>query len=168
MTSRAGRKWIVIVATMLVVIYCIALLVYAEASPDIGLRCSFYPKVGRVYPRYLRALNDEPIPDPVNLVGATIRQVGPNRVENLPQFLRALRDLRAHSPTDGSAPSFIRRGGEDWVQVVLEREIAGEQFKVWCVLGQTPLESTLPALLWLALEVGLFVVGGLVFWKRPD
>jgi transcriptional regulator with GAF, ATPase, and Fis domain len=36
------------------------------------------------------------------------------------------------------------------------------------VLDHAPLDATLAALLWLVLEIGLFVVASMVFWKRPE
>ncbi len=161
MRSNTGRKGLVICATILVVGYCLGLLVHVQTSPDIGLHCTFMPKVGRVYPEFVRIGH----PD---LIGASIRQIGPHRVENWPQFLRSLRDLQGRSPADNSEPTFSRHGEEDWVRVLLQHDSDKDPFEIWCVLGRTPLETTLPALLWLVLEVGLFVVGALVFWLRPD
>src|SRR5205807_985951 len=37
----------------------------------------------------------------------------------------------------------------------------------WCVLGTLPLEELLPTLLWFFLKLALFVIGAMVFWKRP-
>ncbi len=38
----------------------------------------------------------------------------------------------------------------------------------WCVLGNIPLEEQIPSLLWFLLKVSLFLIGALVFWKRPN
>src|SRR5262249_9046692 len=101
------------------------------------------------------------------LVGCTVRQVGPVHVENWPAFVRAVRELQHRTP-DGSDPTFVRQDGEDRVRVMLQRSPGEEPFAIWCVMGRPPLQMTLPALPWLILEVGLFVIGALVYWKRPD
>ena len=165
MKLQVGRRTFVIVATIVVVAYCAGLLWHVQTSPDIGLHCTFAPKVGRVFPKYLRSSGEV---DGKQLIGATVRQVGPQPVANWPQFIRALRSLQRKSPADGADPTFVRHGDEDWVEVVLDRDGSPKPISIWCVLGHTPLESTLPALLWLALEFGLFMVGALVYWKRPD
>src|SRR5439155_16375711 len=36
------------------------------------------------------------------------------------------------------------------------------------VLGTLPLEEMLPTLLWFFLKLALFVIGAMVFWKRPN
>ncbi|HZY88542.1 MAG TPA: sigma 54-interacting transcriptional regulator, partial [Gemmataceae bacterium] len=38
---------------------------------------------------------------------------------------------------------------------------------VWCRLGHSPVETLVPSVLWFFLKIGLFVVGAVVFWKRP-
>ncbi len=165
MKLRVSRRALVVAATMAVVTYCAGLLWHVQTSPDIGLHCTFATKVARVYPEYLRGSDQR---DGAQLLGAVIRQVGPYQVHSWPQFIRALRNLPAEPPTDSTQSTFVRRADEKWVRVVLERDSNSPPIEIWCVLGHTPLESTLPALLWLTLEVGLFAVGALVFWKRPD
>jgi transcriptional regulator with GAF, ATPase, and Fis domain len=35
-------------------------------------------------------------------------------------------------------------------------------------VGQTPAETLVPSILWFFLKIGLFLVGAIVFWKRPE
>src|SRR5438270_10899481 len=58
--------------------------------------------------------------------------------------------------------------GEEWIQIALKNPADGEAITVWCALGTPPLESTIPAVIWLVLEIGLYGIGALVFWKRPQ
>jgi transcriptional regulator with GAF, ATPase, and Fis domain len=37
----------------------------------------------------------------------------------------------------------------------------------WCRVGHLPFLELLPSILWFFLKFGLFIVGALVFWKRP-
>jgi transcriptional regulator with GAF, ATPase, and Fis domain len=162
MTRFNARAAVVIAATALVVAYCIGLLVQVHSAPDLGMQTTFSLQVGRFFPQYLRDQEHEP-----DVIGATIRQVGPYRVENWPQFIRRLRDLQARHPQPSDQGTFEEADGVKWVLVALQR---GEEhpFEVWCQLGRTPLEVTMPALLWLVLEVGLFAIGAFVYWKQSD
>src|SRR5262249_51246647 len=44
----------------------------------------------------------------------------------------------------------------------------GQEISVWCRLGKPPVETLVPSVLWFFLKLGLFLVGALVFWKRPE
>ena len=39
---------------------------------------------------------------------------------------------------------------------------------VWLRLGPAPAETFVPSILWFLLKIGLFLVGAIVFWKRPE
>ncbi len=43
----------------------------------------------------------------------------------------------------------------------------GAEHTVWLRLGPAPAETFLPSVLWFFLKIGLFLVGAIVFWKRP-
>ena len=50
----------------------------------------------------------------------------------------------------------------------VEYERGGEHRAAWVRLTHSPVETLVPSVLWFFLKIGLFVVGALVFWKRPD
>jgi transcriptional regulator with GAF, ATPase, and Fis domain len=76
-----------------------------------------------------------------------------------------LRDLQRYS-RDADVPTVIERQGETWVRVEMEHR-GGPRFAIWCVLGHPPLEPTVPAVLWLILQVGLLAIGAIVYWQEP-
>ncbi len=39
---------------------------------------------------------------------------------------------------------------------------------MWLRVGRPPYETLVPSLLWFSLKIGLFAVGAIVFWKRPE
>ncbi|MFL5339786.1 MAG: sigma 54-interacting transcriptional regulator [Gemmataceae bacterium] len=164
MHRLSWRNGLVIGATALVVSYCLAVMAHVETSPDIGLHCTFSPIVARVFPNYLRTTSGDL---DANLVGCSIVEVGPYPVQSTPQYLRALRLLK-DDLTAGDRSVRERQNGEDWIRVMLKRPHESEPFPVWCVLSRPPMESTVPAVIWLILEVGLYGIGALVFWKRRD
>jgi hypothetical protein len=165
MPRNARRLTVVIAATLVVVGYCLGLLAHVRSSADIGVYSTFSLKVARIYPQYVDGVEGG---SSSKIIGATIRQVGPYPVQDWPAYIRALHVLQDRSATDDTSGTFKHQGNKDWVRVVCQRSPEEAPFAFWCVLGRTPLESTLPALLWLMLEVGLFAVGALVFWKRPS
>src|SRR5262245_45723291 len=157
------RTAVVVSATILVIAYCLTLIGHVYTSPDIGLQCTFSPVVARAFPDYLRPPHTVSSSD---LVGATIEYVGPYRIESWPQYQRVLRDLGRDANLPPPDETIQDRDGERWVRVHLRHPPDQRAVEVWCVLGRTPLESTVPALLWLVLQIGMFSVGALVFWKR--
>ena len=76
--------------------------------------------------------------------------------------VEALPTLRAEHPT------FIQLGNARWVLVRFQHP-GGETEPIetcWCRVGP-PSEEWLVSILWFFLKLGLFLVGALVFWKRP-
>src|SRR5262245_25791610 len=164
--GRTGwRTGIVATATILVITYCLGVIGHVYTSPDIGLQCTFSPVVARAFPEYLRSPENVSADD---LIGDTIAQVGPYRIESWPQYQRVLRDLGRDARLPPPDNTVQDHDDERWILVQLRDSPDHPIKEVWCVLGHMPLESTVPALLWLVLEIGMFSVGALVFWKRPD
>jgi transcriptional regulator with GAF, ATPase, and Fis domain len=68
-------------------------------------------------------------------------------------------------------PSWAKAGdGCLHVLVQFERQQPGPKPALiagWCVLGRLPLEELVPTVLWFFVKVMLFLVGALVWWKRP-
>ena len=44
----------------------------------------------------------------------------------------------------------------------------GHERSVWLRLGPATAETLLPSVLWFSLKIGLFLVGAIVYWKRPE
>ena len=63
----------------------------------------------------------------------------------------------------------VRLDGETWVRVDFERTSGdGSSATCWRRVGTPDVEVVLPSVLWFLLKIGLFVVGAIVFWKRPE
>jgi transcriptional regulator with GAF, ATPase, and Fis domain len=74
------------------------------------------------------------------------------------------------SPRERSKLTYIRLKGEDLIRVKFRRggPNGSEQvFTCWILLDNIPIEELIPSVLWLGLKLMLFLVGALVFWKRP-
>ncbi|HEV3142838.1 MAG TPA: sigma 54-interacting transcriptional regulator [Gemmataceae bacterium] len=165
MANPNWRRWIVILATLAISAYSVGVFWYVLQSPDIGIHCTFSRKVGRIYPAYVRSSMDDSFDQ---YTGYKVAKLGPTDIESFPQYLRTIRQLAQHVE-EGRPPSegVVTEDGETRVRVVLVGPRSDPPVTLWCVLGRTPLESMVPSGLWIILEVGMFVVGALVFWKRP-
>src|SRR5262249_6380420 len=174
--APSWRKLLLILAAILVCFYAVSVLCYVYWIPDIGLRCAFNPTVQRVHPDYPRSANGRfPLPEP----GDLIVQVGDRPVMSWPQLLKALVALRQTAPVPVNSLAEAEEQhvicasleGEKLVRVQFERPRPNSDprgsFTSWCLVGRLPLEDLVPSILWFFLKGGLFLVGALVFWKRP-
>src|SRR5262245_7725460 len=141
--------------------------------PEIGLQCTFSPRVSSV--------NDEYVVWPAGTAGprrledATIVKLGDAEVKTWRQLLWALEGLEKKQESDyvpfneppAGGERFGRWGGERHVRVSL-LDAGGKQFDVWCRVGTPPLTTFVPSLAWFVLEMGVFLLAAFVFWKRPQ
>jgi transcriptional regulator with GAF, ATPase, and Fis domain len=66
-------------------------------------------------------------------------------------------------------PVAIRKpGGKTEILVKFKKPGSNQIHEVWCPLGSMPVNELVPSILWFFLKLGLFAVGALVFWKRPQ
>jgi transcriptional regulator with GAF, ATPase, and Fis domain len=106
----------------------------------------------------------------VELAGASIN--------TWPQLLQSLIALRSRTPlpvgslyeAESRQADFIRVDGDDFIRVKFLRPEAREEASLlscWCRVGRLAWSELIPSILWFFLKVGLFLVGALVYWKRP-
>jgi transcriptional regulator with GAF, ATPase, and Fis domain len=154
------QRALIVAAAVLVAAYALGVLAYVLLTPEIGIRCAFTPVVNHFFADYL---DEGEAPRP----GDRIVRVGGHEVASWPQLLRLLHDLRRDFPDEADA-DHRARDGELLVRVQFERPGEEGLSSAWLRLGRPPVEALLPTLLWLLLKVGLFLVGALVFWQRPE
>ncbi|HEV3257575.1 MAG TPA: sigma 54-interacting transcriptional regulator [Gemmataceae bacterium] len=171
------RKAVIVLAGALACGYAVTVLWYVATTPDIGLRCAFTPVITQQPASRDFIAEDGSLPQ----AGDRLIQVGPYPFPDEAQprlwsqvlLLRDLLDLRHETPqrVDSLAQSrklnHVLLGDKELVRVRFRRAEGGEG-SVWCPMGSLPLEDLIPSILWFFLKVGLFVVGALVFWKRPN
>jgi transcriptional regulator with GAF, ATPase, and Fis domain len=170
------RAWI-LVAAFLLFGYAVGVLGYVLVTPEIGIRCAFTPVVNHFYPEFLY-----PSKQPSLQEGDLIVRVADQPVENWSQLLRktSLLHTETPAPPDGlsladlradrvpAKYTFLALDGERLVRVVYRRPGEEEDRTAWCRLGRSPIETLAPSILWFFLKVGLFIVGAIVLWKRPE
>jgi transcriptional regulator with GAF, ATPase, and Fis domain len=169
------RRFLVVGASLLVSAYALGVIAYVLTIPEIGIRCAFTPVVNYVFEDFTYPEGQDPLQP-----GDRIIQLGNQPVENWPQLLRKLIALRGEparsvsaaewqkvAPGEAGTPDHVLLDGQELVRVRYLRDETGPERTVWCRLGQAPLETLTPSVLWFFLKVGLFAVGAVVFWKRP-
>lgn len=87
------------------------------------------------------------------------------------RLLRELIDVRRDELVKGSGPDLVARvnpDGQKEILVKFKHPGSDKIHEVWCPLGTMPADELIPSILWFFLKLGLFTVGALVFWKRPQ
>ncbi|HVS34930.1 MAG TPA: sigma 54-interacting transcriptional regulator, partial [Gemmataceae bacterium] len=176
--AAARRRLFIVIAALLVSTYAFAVLAYVITTAEIGVRCAFTPVVNHFYPQFLDPPNQEPLQE-----GDEIVAVAGRSVENWSQLMRKLTDLVDQPAEPGGADllettahatapdrTHLLIDGRHVVRLQYKRpgDPAGQIRSVWLRVGQTPSETLIPSILWLVLNLGLFLIGALVFWKRPQ
>jgi transcriptional regulator with GAF, ATPase, and Fis domain len=171
------RHLSIVLAAFLVCAYAGGVLSYVATTPEIGLRCAFAPVVNHFYPEFLypEELRQERLKP-----GDTLRRIGHQEIETWPQLLRTEVELTRQQGEEmdpralaalikaGKGPevAVLRPDGQKVFRVEARR--LGETLVVWCRMGPPPTLTLIPSLLWFFLKIGLFAVGAIVFWKRPE
>jgi transcriptional regulator with GAF, ATPase, and Fis domain len=166
---------LLIFAGALAFLYSMAVLLYVQSVPSLGLRTAFSP--------FLKAA---PQPDLYHAEGGLtpragdrVVQVGDMPIDSWPKLLSAPHQLQrrlAGSPPK-SVPAWakVAPGGDEGVLLIKATfERPGHDgsppviFHGWCELRRLPVGELVPSVLWFFLKICLFAVGALVLWKRPD
>jgi transcriptional regulator with GAF, ATPase, and Fis domain len=174
-TPIQWRKLFMTLAGALVCSYACWVLWYVHSMPDIGLRTAFNPEIRRVEGNaVLPNEGRSEVPE----IGDRIVSLNGRPVRTWPHLLQALRDLRhdkavavdALPAASDERLTFIQLDGTELVRVRFQHlevgDVEGPFQTCWCPVVR-PSEELLASILWFFLKLGLFVVGALVFWKRP-
>jgi DNA-binding NtrC family response regulator len=164
----ARRRFLIVLAAVLVLAYAAGVLGYVLTTPEIGVRCAFTPEVNYFYQEFLYPSGQDAPRE-----GDRVVRVADQPVENWSHFLRKLQRLRRQSPepvtslASAGGHTFVLLDGQPLVRVEYERPGEKDPRPVWLRLARSPVETVVPSVLWFFLKIGLFVVGAMVFWKRP-
>jgi transcriptional regulator with GAF, ATPase, and Fis domain len=144
------------------------------STPDIGLHCAFTDTIKHINPDYLLKEEGQSFPEEGDILlrvgGYSIDKDGQKLWAQI-RLLRRLFELR-NEPLDPNVnPNVKEIDGERFVLAEFRSRDAtdpDEVRQVWCRLGRSSPAELIPSILWFFLKIGLFAVGALVFWKRPD
>jgi transcriptional regulator with GAF, ATPase, and Fis domain len=185
------RKMLLLSAGLLACAYAVRVLWYVPHTPDLGIRCGFAPIIKKVTLPEDGQAHPQP-EDTLEQIGPYVfRAENPHQLWTQVLMLRKLTDFR-DKPLEDFVEEGQTRVRSDGNKLLLENIANGEKLIVQnpngekdilvkfrkrttnstgairLQLGTMPLEELLPSILWFFLKLGLFAVGLLVFWKRPE
>jgi transcriptional regulator with GAF, ATPase, and Fis domain len=167
-----------VIASLLVGCYALSVLFYVLYAPEIGVRCAFSPVVNHFFPNYLYTDSEEELRE-----GDRIIQVADQAIVEWSQLLYKLKELQKEQLEEIdelTAAAITRVGARDTerssfsckgqkvVRVRFLRDEEPQPRVVWLRLGRPLARTLVPSVLWFFLKIGLFGVGAIVLWKRPD
>jgi transcriptional regulator with GAF, ATPase, and Fis domain len=149
-----------------VLFYAIYVLIHVSASYEIGIHSILTPDI-RGTPLNLRETEKGIAPSS----GDRIVAVGNLKIETWKDLLEAPGKLHGQivagtATSDWYHPSLDT--GQDFVTVKYTHLDDAEVHMAEFELRRFPLEDLIPSLIWLFLKVALFVIGAMVYWKRPN
>lgn len=164
-SSLSPHRVLILASTCLLIAYSVAVLRLVWTVPEIGISTSFRLYLSRIDPDFVNQalrLKDE-------FHSWKVVALGGEPVQTWPDWLRLIEGLvESEFPPAEAAPESLRqeRAGVRWVRVDLQNGMATDS--VWCRVGRVSAATLLPSVLWMVLEAGLFVIGAIVFWGRPN
>ena len=148
-----------------ILVYAIAVLVYASTSYEIGIRSILTPHIIGKARSETKAENSEELSS-----GDKIVKIGDLKIRTWSDLLQAPRRIANRLAADAEPSSWWKQdpaSGQTFVRVEFQRGSIGPAYHTWCELRRIPFEEMIPSILWLFLKGSLFVVGAFVYWKRP-
>jgi transcriptional regulator with GAF, ATPase, and Fis domain len=176
--SDSGRRLFILLASLLVCAYALSVLFYVLSGPEIGVRCAFSTVVNQFFPEFRYPDSQEQLQEGDQLV-----QIAGRPTVEWSQLLHQLLDVQKQkfealdersaaavirSGVDGEGPFAFTCNGEKVVRVLFLRGDDPAPRAAWLRLGRPLPQTLVPSVLWFFLKIGLFGVGAIVFWKRPD
>ncbi len=154
------RQVILLAAGGGIVCYALVVLGYVSSSFEIGVRSILNAQV-----------SGEPVGikpgDPVPSSGDLIIEVGGLPIQNWSDLLQAPDELHRQLETGRSIQGWQDSETKQQFAVVKYFDNDGETKTTLVELRRLPLHEMIPSVIWLLLKGALFVIGALVYWKRP-
>ncbi len=144
-----------------VVFYACFVLLHVSSSYDIGIRSVLTPQI------LGKPLNAKDGGDHQGLVV----KVGNLPIQTWSDLLQAPGILHQEISAGASSPDWHHRtdSEQDFVTVEYVPNESPQLIRKFdCELRRFPLDEIIPSLIWLFLKGALFVIGALVYWKRPN
>jgi transcriptional regulator with GAF, ATPase, and Fis domain len=166
-------------AGLAAIVYSVAVLIYAKTSPDLGFRWVFGREIREITRQSVAgvalrlgdqvlAIGGQPVPGYLHLHQAlqALRRRQPERLESPPTGPGITGLLRAQSARSSSAP-WLEIDGRRFVLVRVRRSETAQELAAWCEVTLEPARRFSYSLIWFALELVIFGLGALVYWRRP-
>ncbi len=143
---QSSTRWVIALVTGGVVLYSALVMYVVATAGDIGVRCVFGNSVKAEVPRDFEWVPDRP------RVNDVLRTIDGRPINNYTDYVRALRELSG------------RLGHEVKVEWA---DAEGRTHEATATVRRRPIGSYAWSILWFLQEMVIFVVGALVFSRRP-
>lgn len=167
-TAGISHRFFIGLSVALVLIYALGVLTVVWTTAEIGVSASLQLRVTAVDPSFIRRSEaDTRIIDEqwrVSSVKGLPIQTWAEWVQAIARIDQGEFPLGLDS--DKRLNAFSDQEGRRWVELRLQSE--SDEATLWCRIGRVPGRIILPSILWILLETGLFFVGAVVYWNRPN
>lgn len=169
------KKWGLLFLGLLSLIYGLIVVIYANQTKEIGVRCVFDTQIQAVFPKHMEYFNSGKPAKNDKLL-----ELAGNKLQNWSDYLRALaylRDDKGKDVADTTSIQELNQLAKQGVFVVrkddqilvhirfLSHEVEKEG---WCLCTYPPPSEFLPSLTWFLIKLMLLLIGAAVFWKRSN
>jgi transcriptional regulator with GAF, ATPase, and Fis domain len=160
------RQFVLLALGISVIFYALFVLIHVSSSYEIGIRSILTP---HIMGKPLNAKEGKQAHLPNS--GDLIVKVGNLDIHTWKDLLQAPGKLHQKISSEGFKADWLQRtdSEQDFITVEFTRiDDPSTRHKFQSELRRFPLEEMIPSLIWLFLKGALFVIGALVYWKRPN
>ena len=168
------KKWGLLCLGLLLLIYGLVVVIYANQTKEIGVRCIFDRQIQSIIPSHFEGFpsGEKPARDDI------LEELAGKKLQNWADYLRTLASLRSvvgrevgdttnllelNQYAKEGCPVIIRDGKT----LVHIRFLSNQVMKEgWCECTFPPTSEFLPSLTWFLIKLMLLLIGAAVFWKR--
>src|SRR5437879_2835138 len=165
------RKLLLCLLGVSSLIYAFAVLAYVYTVPDIGVRTAFDTTVKKFDGQCAPITGKDPVRlqdrDRIDSLGGASTKTWGHLLQSLNSLSRSA-PAHADSLAQAGEANYVKVSSKRYVRVEFWRPEIGRELACWCEIVPLPGSELVPSILWFFLKVGLFTVGVLVFWKRPN
>lgn len=170
------KKWGLLLLGSLLLVYGLVVIVFANQTKEIGVRCVFDTQIQAVVPKHIKDTSTgKPAKDD------TLTELAGQQLQNWSDYLRAMASLRSAVGKDvadtisfqelsqlAKQGIYIVNCGDDMLVHIRYRTPQGIEKEGWCTCTDPPPSEFLPSLTWFLLKLALLLIGAAVFWKRSN
>jgi transcriptional regulator with GAF, ATPase, and Fis domain len=166
--NMTKKRFVMLTLGFSSVVYAVCVFLHVSTSYELeGVHSVIQPRLIGL-PASIIENGDDTDPSAIREVS----KVGDLKITTWSDLLQAPNELHRKIINRQADDSWHRVGADHNDEVALEYQRADlaspTTHRIWCKLRQFPPEQMIPSFIWLFLKGALFVVGAVVYWKRPN